>query len=55
MAVTLTASTEDCASDLEMLMVIEEDPRDVRTYGGESTAALNGASVPLLFTSVLSR
>lgn len=44
---TLTASTEDCATDLEMLMVIEEYPRDIRTYGGESTAALNGASLRL--------
>eukprot|EP00752_Nemacystus_decipiens_P006071 g5479.t1 len=44
-AVTLTASTEDCASDLEMLMVIEEYPRDVRTYGGESTAALDDKSI----------
>ncbi|CAN0005917.1 unnamed protein product, partial [Hapterophycus canaliculatus] len=44
-SVTLTASTEDCASDIVMSMEMEEYPRDVNTFGGESSAALEGRTI----------
>ncbi|CAN0224424.1 unnamed protein product, partial [Ectocarpus sp. 12 AP-2014] len=45
LAVSLTASTENCASDISMLLVMEDYPRDVNTYGGESSAALEDKTI----------
>ncbi|CAN0158355.1 unnamed protein product, partial [Scytosiphon promiscuus] len=44
-SVTLTASTEDCATDILMSMEMEEYPRDVNTFGGESSAALEDKTI----------
>ncbi|CAN0422794.1 unnamed protein product [Pylaiella littoralis] len=38
-SVSLDASTENCASDVEVQIVIEENPRDVKTFGGEGSYA----------------
>lgn len=43
-SITLTAATEGCASEVELFIAAEENPRDVKTYGAmECSAALAGA------------
>eukprot|EP00904_Undaria_pinnatifida_P004672 jgi/Undpi1/14205/HiC_scaffold_9.g03854.m1 len=48
-SITFDASTENCSSDATLFMSIEEPPRDVKTYGGESSAALEDKDISWTF------
>lgn len=48
-SITLSASTESCASDMEMSIVADGVPRDLNTYGNpDSAAGLEGVDTAIL-------